>query len=107
MNEVIRRLGQMDPHFLMEEAETYICALCDMERKPCKIHTGTKCALMIREGTELEYLQYIDRKRRSNLYGWCISCGQELDAQTLAQNPLTELCITCKPHTRKITERES
>ncbi len=103
MNEVLRQVGQAEFDYLLDEAETYICALCDMERKPCEIHAGTKCAMMIREGTELDLLRSAHKQQLAELYGSCISCGNEIGQSILARNPLAELCGKCCPAPRKIS----
>ncbi len=103
MNDILRRVGKADIGFLQEEAETYICALCDMERKPCEIHAGTKCATMIREGTELELLRQADKEQLSETYGHCIACGEQISHAILAQNPLAELCHVCNTSPRRVS----
>lgn len=102
MNEVLRQIGKADFEYLIEEAETYICALCDMERKPCEIHAGTKCALMIRSGTELDFLQKAEKQQLTESYGACISCGNYIAQTVLMRNPLAELCGDCSPPPRRI-----
>lgn len=103
MNEVIRRVGKADVEHLIYEAETYICALCDMERKPCKIHAGIKCTTMIREGTELELLRRAEKQQISEAYGFCGICNNKIEQSILALNPLAELCNTCRPAPKKIS----
>jgi RNA polymerase-binding transcription factor DksA len=103
MSEVLRQIGKIEVEHLFDEAETYICALCDMERKPCEIHAGTKCAMMIREGTELEILRSAEKKQSNNLYGTCISCGEKIGRLILSRNPLAELCRKCSPPPRRIS----
>jgi len=103
MNDVLRRLGKSEVEYLMNEAETYICALCDMERKPCEIHAGSKCAMMIREGTELELLRQAEKEQLGDSYGVCIVCGDQIPEEILAQNPLAELCHLCNTSPRRIS----
>lgn len=103
INEILRRLGKAEIENLIEEAEYYICALCDMERKPCEIHAGAKCAMMIREGTELEHLRRADKQQLSQSYGFCITCGASIERSTLSRNPLAELCNECSPAPRRIS----
>jgi RNA polymerase-binding transcription factor DksA len=102
MSEVLRQVGKAEIEHLFTEAETYICALCDMERKPCEIHAGAKCALMIREGTELEILRSAEKQQIEKLYGSCISCGKKIEQPVLSRNPLAELCGECSPAPKKI-----
>lgn len=103
MNAIIRRVGKTEAEHLLHEAETYICALCDMERKPCEIHAGIKCATMIREGTELELLRRAEKQQLSKSYGSCVICNNDIEQSVLALNPLAELCNTCRPSPRKVT----
>lgn len=102
MNDVLRRIGKADMNFLIDEAEEYICALCDMERKPCEIHAGAKCAMMIREGTELELLRSAEKQQRSHTYGYCAVCGNKIHGKLLRKNPLTEICSKCNPKPKRI-----
>jgi len=102
MNAIIRRVGKIDAEHLIFEAETYICALCDMERKPCEIHAGIKCATMIREGTELELLRRAEKQQLSESYGLCVICNNKIEQSILALNPLAELCTTCRPSPKKV-----
>jgi len=103
MNDILRRVGQAEIDFLIDEAETYICALCDMERKPCEIHAGTKCATMIREGTELEFLRNAEKDQLAQSYGNCFHCGNEIERSVLTRDPLAELCRECSPAPRRIS----
>jgi hypothetical protein len=102
MNDVIRQVGRLPAGYLIEEAETYICALCDMERKPCEIHAGVKCAMMIREGTELELLRSAEREQHQEQYGQCVSCGNVIESSILTDKPLAELCGSCLSAARKV-----
>jgi hypothetical protein len=103
MNDVLRQIGKADMNFLIDEAEDYICALCDMERKPCEIHAGAKCAMMIREGTELELLRSAEKQQHAHTYGYCATCGSKIHGKLLRKNPLSEICIDCKPKPKRIT----
>jgi RNA polymerase-binding transcription factor DksA len=103
MNDVIRQVGRLPASYLMDEAETYICALCDMERKPCEIHAGVKCAMMIREGTELELLRSAEKEQLQEQYGHCVACGNVIEPSILMDKPLAELCPSCLSVARKVT----
>lgn len=102
MNDVLRQIGKADMSFLIDEAEEYICALCDMERKPCEIHAGAKCAMMIREGTELELLRSAEKHQHAHTYGYCAICGNKIQSNLLRKNPLSEVCGTCNPKPKRI-----
>jgi RNA polymerase-binding transcription factor DksA len=102
MNAVLRRLGECAPEHLTDEAEAYICALCDMERKPCEIHAGIKCSMMIKAGTELEHLRAAGGRNRWNTYGFCLRCSNPIESAALDRDPLAELCNSCNSRIKRV-----
>ena len=95
MQKAIRQLGRMPTKDLFEEGENFICAVCDLERKPCHIHASATCTHMFKDGTELELLRQADRSYLSGAYGRCAMCGDLIPADILGEEPLREPCAAC------------
>jgi hypothetical protein len=95
MQKAIKQVGRMPVKDLFDEAETFVCAVCDLERKPCHIHAGATCAHKFRDGTELDLLREADRSYLAGVYGKCMMCGDTIPAAILGKEPLRELCPAC------------
>ncbi len=96
LNESLSRIGTSPYARSMSDAKTYVCSVCNMPVKACKIHAGTVCREMIREGTDSWFLEdallHPEEERRQ---GRCALCGEPIAAAILKKNPVAELCGRC------------
>ncbi len=79
----------------MSDAETYVCSVCNMTVQACRIHAGTVCREMIREGTDSWFLEDALLHPEEQRQGRCVLCGEQIATGTLKKNPVAELCGRC------------
>jgi hypothetical protein len=93
VRQTLKGIAESKPTSFLEEAETYVCAVCDLPLKLCLADPARCCSTKLLEGTELQLL------RRSQKEGdaRCISCGSVIPKRVLRRNPLAELCPACQP----------
>lgn len=93
LRQTLKKVAEAKPTSFLEEAETYVCAVCDLPLKLCLADPARCCSMKLLEGTELQLL------RRSQRVGGtlCISCGSVIPKRVLHKNPLAELCSDCQP----------
>ena len=93
LRQTLKEVAEAKPTSFLEEAETYVCAVCDLPLKLCLADPARCCSTKLLEGTELQLL------RRSQRVGGthCISCGSVIPKRVLRKNPLAELCPACQP----------
>ncbi len=101
VNRAVEYIGKVPVKDLFDEAENFVCAVCEMDRKPCHIHSGATCAHMIREGTELELLRNVDHAEAKGMFRTCLVCGRPISAKALRYNPLRELCPHCTDRVKR------
>lgn len=96
MNNLLSRLPDRNPGESKDEGENYICPTCELPVKPCEIHVGACCHLMLKESTELSLLEQRIHEVSHGIDRSCIQCGQMISSRQMKADPMRELCSDCK-----------
>ena len=93
LRRTLKEVAEVKPATFLEEAESYVCAVCDLPLKYCLADPARCCSTKMLEGTELQLL----RRARKQGGPRCVSCGSIIPKRVLRRNPLAELCPACQP----------
>jgi hypothetical protein len=97
LRQTLKDIAETKPASFLEEAETYVCAVCELPLKFCLADPARCCSTKLLEGTELQLL----RRAQKEVGARCISCGSMMPKRVLRKNPLAELCAACQPTSLK------
>lgn len=101
LRKTLQVLAGTSPQTSFNEADQFICSVCNLPVKPCEADSRAKCFHMLREGTELQVL-YSGEKEGRRL---CLSCGKAIQQKLLLKNPSAELCAGCTRKSMKTRNR--
>jgi len=107
LNQVLGALPKESSKGTLEDGELYICPTCDLPLKPCELHSGNRCASMIRGNTQLAIVESTIHESMHSEQRFCLRCGQPIAKRLLSRNPLRELCSECSPNAQRKPRRRS